>query len=79
MATRIYGRGLCVTPEGVCANLTTLLSPDKSTDLLFTLRFNRSYPMCGERYCYVVRYGGQTMVRAADCPGVARMPESNRH
>ncbi len=28
--------------------------------------------MCGERYYYVVRYGGQTMVRAADCPGVAR-------
>lgn len=33
------GRGLCVTPEGVRTNLTTLLSPDKSTDLLFTLRF----------------------------------------
>lgn len=41
-----YGRGLYVTPKGVCANLTTLLSPDKSTDLLFTLRFYFALILC---------------------------------
>lgn len=35
-----------VTPEGVCANLTTLLSPDKSTDLLLTLRFYFARVLC---------------------------------